>query len=46
VRARLHPDIIPSFTVKIVSEEKHIEEAEEAPAPEAAPAEGAPAENA
>ncbi len=46
VRARLHPDIIPSFTVNIVSEEKHIEEAEEAPAPENAPAEGAPAENA
>ncbi len=46
VRARLHPDIIPSFTVNIVSEEKHFEEAEETPAPEAAPAEEAPAENA
>jgi len=45
VRARLHPDVVPSFTVNIVSEEKHIEE-EEAPAPEAAPAEEAPAENA
>lgn len=45
VRARLHPDVVPSFTVNIVSEEKHIEE-EEAPAPEAAPVEEAPAENA
>lgn len=43
VRARLHPDVVPAFTVKIVSEEKHIVE-EEAPAEEA-PAE-APAENA
>lgn len=42
VRARLHPDVVPAFTVKIVSEEKHIVE-EEAPA-EAAPAEEAPAE--
>lgn len=36
VRARLHADVVPSFTVKIVSEEKHIEEAPvEAPAVEA-----------
>lgn len=42
VRARLHPDVVPAFTVKIVSEEKHIVE-EEAPAEEA-PAEEAPAE--
>lgn len=45
VRARLHADVVPSFTVKIVSEEKHIEEAPaEAPAEEAeaeAPAEQA-----
>ncbi|MGN1038641.1 MAG: 50S ribosomal protein L9 [Mailhella sp.] len=38
VRARLHADVVPSFTVKIVSEEKRI--VEEAPAEEAeAPAE-------
>ncbi len=45
VRARLHADVVPSFTVKIVSEEKHIVEEEapvEAPAAEAE----APAENA
>ncbi len=45
VRARLHADVVPSFTVKIVSEEKHIAEEEapvEAPAAEAE----APAENA
>lgn len=45
VRARLHADVVPSFTVKIVSEEKHIAEEEapvEAPAVEAE----APAENA
>ena len=45
VRARLHADVVPSFTVKIVSEEKHIEEAPaEVPAEEAeaeAPAEQA-----
>ena len=46
VRARLHPDIVPSFTVNIVSEEKHFVEAEETPAPEATPAEEAPADNA
>ncbi len=42
VRARLHADVVPSFTVKIVSEEKHIEEetSVEAPVQEAeAPAE-------
>ena len=43
VRARLHADVVPAFTVKIVSEEKHIVEEEapvEAPAAEAeAPAE-------
>ena len=40
VRARLHADIVPSFTVKVVSEEKGVVE-EEAPAeaPEEAPAE-------
>lgn len=38
VRARLHADVVPSFTVKIVSEEKRI--VEEAPAEEVeAPAE-------
>ena len=45
VRARLHADVVPAFTVKIVSEEKHIVEEEapvEAPAAEAE----APAENA
>ena len=45
VRARLHADVVPSFTVKIVSEEKHIAEEEapvEAPAAEAE----VPAENA
>ena len=45
VRARLHADVVPSFIVKIVSEEKHIAEEEapvEAPAAEAE----APAENA
>ena len=45
VRARLHADVVPSFIVKIVSEEKHIVEEEapvEAPAAEAE----APAENA
>ena len=45
VRARLHADVVPSFTVKIVSEEKRIAEEEapvEAPAAEAE----APAENA
>lgn len=44
VRARLHADVVPSFTVKIVSEEKHIvEEASvETPAQETeAPAEQA-----
>ncbi len=45
VRARLHADVVPAFTVKIVSEEKRIVEEEapvEAPAAEAE----APAENA
>ena len=45
VRARLYADVVPAFTVKIVSEEKHIVEEEapvEAPAAEAE----APAENA
>ncbi len=48
VRARLHADVVPSFTVKIVSTEKKIEEApvEEPPAAEAESEAEASAENA
>ncbi|HJD97533.1 50S ribosomal protein L9 [Mailhella massiliensis] len=45
VRARLHADVVPAFTVKIVSEEKHLVE-EEAPVEAPAAETEAPAENA
>ena len=47
VRARLHPDIVPSFTVNIVSEDKRGQAEPEAVEAEAPAAEAeAPAENA
>jgi len=46
VRARLHADVVPTFTVKIVSDEKHVQEEEPAEVSEEVSSEEAPVENA
>ena len=46
VRARLHADVVPTFTVKIISDEKHVVEEEPVEVSEEVSAAEAPVENA